>query len=411
MKPMQTKTTALASAGSSSIHVTAGDIDQWPNKGTVIIKGATALTLTGFFSFTTHQIYHRFSYTGKTNSALTGITFRQNFGVPVNSAYAQTTFGPVSTGYIAPAGSDIWIQQSQPHPFTKIEAITGSNKIRVRDVAGMHNGSSVKWIRFGPAYHDVADYRARGGRMFDQPYRVTFTNGGTREFTLDRNLHSAIKEDMLCIMQPYTDRSVGAMYPTSVSQNRLNFWNTTGFFVWNPDSPSSLRDTTITSTTTTNLYVWDPMQNIIKGRSTFAQRMRIPPVGRILCPRGDSTSGKGIVLEYNGYDGPLVLSSLLGIFIGSINGIQSNSPGILRLRNVKVVSELSEADTVTLGPRTLLIPYQDMEITPLSIITFEPTDADIGYDFDGGTSAHIGWSQPLADQIFATNDIDTTSTG
>lgn len=410
MKPLQTKITSLTTATAGSIFVTAGDIDAWPTKGTVIIKGGTVTLFTGFFTFSVHQIYHRFSYTGKTNDRLTGIVHRGNFGVPTTAEFDQTKIGPVSVGINAPSGSDIWIQQNQPHPFSKIEAITGANKVRLRDVAGIHNGSAIKWVRFAPSYEESAAYRARGGRLFDQPYRIISTNSTTREITLDRNLHAAIKENMLCIMQPYTDQTVGFMYPSSVSQDRLNFWSTTGFFVYNPDEISSLRNTTITSSTGVTLYVWDPMQNIIKGRSEAAQQMRIPQVGRMLLPRGTSSLSKGIVIEYNGYTGPIPSFVLAGIPF-PINGIQANLPGIFALENVKIVTALSDSgDDVSVGPRTLLIPYQDMEITPLSVLTFEPTDADIGYNFDGGTSKHIGWSQPLADQIFVTDSIDPNTT-
>ena len=396
MQPMQTTTTASVTSTTTTIYVSAGTIDLWPNKGTVIIKGPLA-------SSGTKQSYLRFTYTGKTNSSLTGIVWRNTYNMPKGSnGYKQTELTQGSPGTLAAAGSDIWIQQSQPYPFSKIETIVASNKVRLRDVAGINNGSSTKWVRFAPAYHDTEYLTARSGKMIDQPYRIIATNETTREITLDRNLHASIAANMLCVMQPFTDQIIGLMYPSSVNPDRLNFWGLSTFFVYNPDDTSS-KTTTVSTSTTTNLYIWDPMYNVITGRSEIEQHLKLAPVGRMIAPQGDSTDDKGVVIEYNGYTGPIQTDD--------VNGVTGNRPGVIQLHNVKIVSELSVAGTShAFGSRTMLIPYQDIELTPISVLTFEPTDADIGYDFNGGTSKHLGWSQPLADEVFATSSETPTFT-
>jgi hypothetical protein len=122
----------------------------------------------------------------------------------------------------------------------------------------------------------------------------------------------------------------------------------------------------------------------------------------------DNGVQKGFVIEYNGTDGPLYPAW----WLNNINGVTGNRPGVFRLNNVKVVADLSHFvfKSWTFGPRTMLIPYQDVDITPLSIVTFEPTDGDIGYNFNGGTSKHLGWSQPLIDEVFVTNSATLTET-
>jgi hypothetical protein len=327
-----------------------------------------------------------------------------------------------------PAGADIWIQQMQPHPFARVEAVTAPNKVKLSDVAGIHNGSTNKWVRFAPYWADLGYATSRGGKMIDQPYRITFTNGTTREITLDRNLHSSITDGMFCIMQPYTDAVGGSFYPTSVSQDRLNFLNTACWMVYSPDNvnddraytgishtgnvggtiSTSVGNARVDTTIQNHMYIWDPMHNIMKGDNIFEQQWRLPPVGRMVIPYAIDSTFKGFVIEYNGVDGPLAPSW----WVYNINGVPGTRPGVFRLNNVKIIRELSHHvfGSWTFGPRTMLIPYQDVDMTPLSIVTFEPTDGDIGYNFNGGTSKHLGWSQPLADQIFATNSATLTET-
>jgi hypothetical protein len=205
--------------------------------------------------------------------------------MPVGRPYDQRDLIMSTSLTNIPAGADIWIQQMQPHPFARVEAVTAPNKVRLSEVSSIHNGSAWKWVRFAPYWADLGYAKTRGGKMIDQPYRITFTNSTTREITLDRNLHSSITDGMFCMMQPYTDQSAGLMYPSSVSQDRLNFLNTACWMVYNTDNTNDDRAYTgigntgntggvistssggasVNTTIQNTLYIWDPMHNIVKG--------------------------------------------------------------------------------------------------------------------------------------------------
>jgi len=395
MKPMQTKTTASISSTASTIYVTAGTIDTWPNKGTVIIKGPV--------SSTGYQRYPRFRYTGKTNNSLTGVSLDHTFTTNGAKPYDYYSYF-TRASYLTPvANSDIWIQQVQPHPYTSIEAIVAGNKVKVRDAGGLGNGSTNRWVRFAPDFAD-SGYPSRGGKMIDTPYKITDLNRNTNEITLDRNLHSSIKVNNICVCQPYTDQVVGAMYPTTINKNRLNFMNTAAYFVYGPMSTTR----TLSSSTGIDLYVWDPMFNIVDSPWTDqTQHGKIPAVGRMVFPLGGSSSTPGIVVEYNGMLGPYKPS----IFGGSVNGVTGSRPGVFKLSNVKIVPSLGNGSTSwTIPSRAFLHPFQDVDIIPLSTVSFEPTDASVSYEFNGGTSKHFGWSQPLVDRVFTTASLDSKTT-
>jgi len=407
MKPKQTETTSSVSQSSTTINVTPGTIDSWPNKGTVIIRGNQRTLTTPNHHH--HQQYFRVTYTGKTNSSLTGLANKRVFEMQADRPYDQRGLRNYENyPSTISAGHPVWIQQMQPHPFSTVEAVISNNRVRLRDVAGMSNGSTIKWVRFFTAFDDTG-YRSRGGQMFDQPYRIISTSSSSREITLDRNLDHAIAAGMLCVMQPYTDANNGDLFPSSVSYDRLNFLNTSAWMVYQPSSVTTTLNKTGTGTGIKDyLYIWDPMHNIMRGDYEERQGWRLPPVGRMIFPRGTSSTDKGIVIEYNGVSGPLTPGT--HGFGNNVNGITGARAGVYRLYNVRIVADLTKStiDEWEIGPRTGLIPYQDADIIPLSVLTFESTDADIAYSFNGGTSKHLGWSQPLANEVFVSDDITKT---
>lgn len=441
MKPKSTRTTSSIAGQRSfdapiNIGVDPGTIDTWPEKGTVFVRDDTVRTFYGYDMFGTWanrnaKSFLRYRYYGKTNSSLmscrpAGVFYVTTAGQGNSNPYEPGYWGTVQAHRqtsTVPAGSDVYHQMVLPYKHARTFSYPAANKVKVDNVWPFNIGT---YVRFAPTYFRSSEYNSAGGGQQPPLFQIIARDTTNHILTLNANLPASIttNNNMLMIHQPYDDVT-GTL--NSIAVKNYNIFNTNTYFCY------GINGQALKGITPTELAIWNPMNyllaNIWDNISSFPYQnipynygylnnLGLPPVGRMIIPAAlpefqNVSSFRGTIIEYDGFQS----MHRTGIFGGgrNVNGQPTHigpNPGPIVLQNVKVVrawrDDIALDDNYgTVYPGTVVMPFNDVDWEPSTVISIEPTDSFTNFLYEGaGVTDLPGYSLPIANNIYTTLSLD-----
>lgn len=390
MEPQTTNTTSTVRRHSSTINVTAGTIDTFPENGLVLIRDPDPSS----------NKFAKYAYNGKTNNSLLNVEFAGSWlqlgSTPSNRDLNRQIFTSMGTGSTLST-----FTQHHP-PWTWIVSRLDSRRVKVQNARALVcKGAANRYVRIG---FGTLELESDGG---DQARRLASVNVDTNEVEFEQSLPAWVQGGNAMWIDWWAN--IDGMREGPSGPDSWNRYNMSFYLYRRANATDRAAPYIFSETETHRITLTDPVNINAVYTGIFDLSFKDINAGRFVIPVYGDTP---IVLESIGH---VVRRGYVGEHDLTIKRVASNQ-GFSSLRNspqymdgeFKLRQDLSIRDGRTsrlLPNRALMLPYWDGNVRFYGVAIFSP-DADESIDLElnqDDFEVYPGYSYEWFDQVFKTD--------